>query len=443
MIRNCKLFSAAIPLGLLLLLGACASIPDAANPVYWYRSTADYFSGDDSEAEKKKKQEAERQKQRQARAPAQTPAQTPAQAQAPAQAAAQQPTRESETSEVAERLTRPAGRGLLGDTGGGQPRYAAAIPRQTEDPGAPASRAAAAAGATTTEPPPTPAPRATVSAAAPPAPRSTAAPPPRPQAQAPSAQPPQATAAPSPRPPAPSAQPPTPSAAAPLAPPARPDRGASVDARGDSPARAASVEETYRASLARQNQLPSAGGAGLADDPGTLIISSEGIEAPRSRSPSPGATSAAQPSSQAAASGEGRNLLVAALRPAGSVAELAAARTTKVATIQFADGSARLDEEAREIIGQVAKLQGEKGGMLRVIGHTSMRAKPMDPDRRARVNEGISIARANAVAGQLARLGVKRDAIVVGARGDGEPAYYEVMGTGEAGNRRVEIYLDP
>ena len=80
--------------------------------------------------------------------------------------------------------------------------------------------------------------------------------------------------------------------------------------------------------------------------------------------------------------------------------------------------------------------------MLRVIGHASMRTKPMDPDRHARVNEGISIARANAVAGQLARLGVKRESIVVVARGDGDPAYYEVMETGEAGNRRVEIYLD-
>ena len=215
-----------------------------------------------------------------------------------------------------------------------------------------------------------------------------------------------------------------------------------MDARGDSPARAASVEETYRASLARQSQLPSAAGAGLADDPGTLIISSEGIEAPRPRGPSPGAASAAQPAFQASASGAGRNLLVAALRPAGSAAELASARATKVATIQFADGSARLDEEARQVLGQVAKLQGEKGGMLRVIGHASMRTKPMDPDRHARVNEGISIARANAVAGQLARLGVKRESIVVVARGDGDPAYYEVMETGEAGNRRVEIYLD-
>jgi flagellar motor protein MotB len=156
----------------------------------------------------------------------------------------------------------------------------------------------------------------------------------------------------------------------------------------------------------------------------------------------PSAAAPAARAAQAPAAGAGRGALGAGLRPAGSVEGSAAARATKVATIQFADGSARLDADARQVLGQVAKLQGEKGGTLRIIGHASMRTKPMDPERHAKVNEGIAIARANAVAGQLVRLGVKRDAIVVSARGDTEPAYYEVMGTGEAGNRRAEIYIE-
>ena len=421
--RNRKIFSAAMPLGALLLLGACTSVPDAANPAHWYRSTVDYFSGDDMEAEKKK-QEAERQKQRQARA----------QAQAPTQAAPAQPARGAETSDVAERSARPAGRGLLADTGGGQPRYAAAIPRQAEDPGTPASRAAPAPTATTAataEPPPTPAPRAPVSAIEPSASQRATAPPSRPAREV--------AAAPPPRPPAQAAQPPAAVSASP--PPGQP----------------VSVEETYRASLVRQNQLPSAGAAGLPDDPGTVVISSEGIEAPRRAAPL-GATSAARPNrgassdargdsparptAAASAAGVGRSFLGVALKPPGTVEGLASPRATKVATIQFADGSARLDGEARQILGQVAKLQSEKGGTVRVIGHASMRTKPMDADRHAKVNEGVSIARANAVAGQLARLGIKREAIVVGARGDADPAYYEVMETGEAGNRRTEIYLD-
>lgn len=135
-------------------------------------------------------------------------------------------------------------------------------------------------------------------------------------------------------------------------------------------------------------------------------------------------------------------MLGPALKPAGRVEGVAGPNMVKIATIQFADGSSRLDDEARRIIDQVARLHGEKGGQLRVVGHASMRTKPMDPERHAKVNEGISIARANAVAGQLARLGVKRDGIAVAARGDSEPAYYEIMETGEAGNRRAEIYLE-
>jgi len=45
------------------------------------------------------------------------------------------------------------------------------------------------------------------------------------------------------------------------------------------------------------------------------------------------------------------------------------------------------------------------------------------------------------VAGELMRLGVAKDKIVVAAVSDAEPMYYEIMPSGEAGNRRTEIYL--
>ena len=152
MTPNRRYLSAACSLGLLLALGACSSVPDAANPAHWYRSTVDYFSGDDAEAEKKRKQEAERQRQSRARAQPQTQPQSQAQPQAPAEN--EQAKRESETGDVAERLARPTSRGLLADTGG-RPRYATAVPRQADDPGAPASRSAqASAPAAAAEPPP-------------------------------------------------------------------------------------------------------------------------------------------------------------------------------------------------------------------------------------------------------------------------------------------------
>jgi outer membrane protein OmpA-like peptidoglycan-associated protein len=204
------------------------------------------------------------------------------------------------------------------------------------------------------------------------------------------------------------------------------------------PPRTMSVEETYRASLVQQTQLPSAAAAGAPGASDTLIISSEGLETVgRAPQPAKPATAARAP-----AAGTGPGILGPALKPAGSIGETAGPPMVNIATIQFADGSSRLDEEARRIIDQVARLYGEKGGKIRVVGHASLRTKPMDPERHARVNEGISIARANAVAGLLARRGVKRDAIVVAARGDSEPTYYEIMETGEAGNRRVEIYLE-
>jgi outer membrane protein OmpA-like peptidoglycan-associated protein len=56
-------------------------------------------------------------------------------------------------------------------------------------------------------------------------------------------------------------------------------------------------------------------------------------------------------------------------------------------------------------------------------------------------NFKISVDRANAVAEELVRLGVMRENILIAAVSDAEPMYYEIMPSGEAGNRRTEIYL--
>jgi outer membrane protein OmpA-like peptidoglycan-associated protein len=56
-------------------------------------------------------------------------------------------------------------------------------------------------------------------------------------------------------------------------------------------------------------------------------------------------------------------------------------------------------------------------------------------------NQRISEARANAVAQELMKLGVPLGAIRASAAGDSQPLYTEVAPTGEAGNRRVEVYL--
>ncbi len=114
----------------------------------------------------------------------------------------------------------------------------------------------------------------------------------------------------------------------------------------------------------------------------------------------------------------------------------------KVATILFSDGSSDLRDREKEIVRAVYERYLSSGRKVRVVGHSSSRTRNMDPVRHRMVNFGISAERANAVALELQNLGVPSDQITVVAASDDMPMYYEVMPSGEAGNRRVEIYLD-
>ncbi len=129
--------------------------------------------------------------------------------------------------------------------------------------------------------------------------------------------------------------------------------------------------------------------------------------------------------------------------PRGSLARKAVpGSSVKVATILFADGSSSLRDREREIVRQVYERYLASGRKVRVVGHSSSRTRNMDPVRHRMVNFGISAERANAVATELQRLGVPSEQITVVAAADDMPMYYEVMPSGEAGNRRTEIYLD-
>lgn len=114
---------------------------------------------------------------------------------------------------------------------------------------------------------------------------------------------------------------------------------------------------------------------------------------------------------------------------------------TQVATIQFGHGSAGLSGEDRQILRQVAEIHRRHGGILRVVGHSSSRTADMSLERHRQVNYTTSVRRAEAVAAELRRLGVPGHAIDMVALADSHPLYREVMPSGEAGNRRTEIYL--
>jgi len=114
---------------------------------------------------------------------------------------------------------------------------------------------------------------------------------------------------------------------------------------------------------------------------------------------------------------------------------------TRVATIHFASSSSALDERDRSILGAVIQLQRERGGHVVVVGHASSRTRDMDYITHQMVNFQISMERATTIGNELKDLGLEGEVLEVQAVSDTTPLYMEVMPSGEAGNRRVEIYL--
>jgi outer membrane protein OmpA-like peptidoglycan-associated protein len=128
---------------------------------------------------------------------------------------------------------------------------------------------------------------------------------------------------------------------------------------------------------------------------------------------------------------------------AGQPATLRAARQSEqIAVIFFGQGSASLTDRDRAVLADVAVLQRQSGGRLRVVGHASQWTASTNPLDQELANYRVSLDRANAVAAELQRQGVGGSSIDVVARSDSQPLYWETMPSGQAGNRRVEIYLD-
>jgi flagellar motor protein MotB len=112
------------------------------------------------------------------------------------------------------------------------------------------------------------------------------------------------------------------------------------------------------------------------------------------------------------------------------------------AIIFFGHGSSDLDARDRSVLRDVAALQQQRGGRLRLVGHASSRTQNTTPDEHQLANFDMSLARAESVQEALLALGVESDVVQAEAVGDAEPVYHEFMPSGEAGNRRVEIFLE-
>ena len=112
-----------------------------------------------------------------------------------------------------------------------------------------------------------------------------------------------------------------------------------------------------------------------------------------------------------------------------------------VGVVYFGNGSARLSSDDRKVVKQVADLQRYYGGVIRVLGHASMRTGNMDPYAQGQVNYEVSADRAQSIARAFTQVGVPAGLVQVAAAGAANPVSIESMPAGEANNRRVEIFL--
>ncbi|MGE0652610.1 MAG: OmpA family protein, partial [Alphaproteobacteria bacterium] len=115
---------------------------------------------------------------------------------------------------------------------------------------------------------------------------------------------------------------------------------------------------------------------------------------------------------------------------------------TQVGTVLFADNSSKVSESYDKLLKDIVSMTKEKGGILHVVGHASPGAQGGDALKQRVANFRVSLARANAVARELVRLGVPARDVMVEGRADNEPLYPESAPGGDAGNRRAEIYID-
>ncbi|AUG52606.1 OmpA family protein [Thalassospira marina] len=142
--------------------------------------------------------------------------------------------------------------------------------------------------------------------------------------------------------------------------------------------------------------------------------------------------------------GETPDELLASRLGVRAIAQLPEAKDKpQVAQIQFAYGSAKLSSVDVGVLRKVAIAWKKRGtAHVMVIGHASARTENMSIQEHEKTNRMISERRASAVINQLLALGVNPDTIYVSAEGASDPRYFEGVPAGEAGNRRVEIFMD-
>jgi len=368
-----------VAVGAVVMLAGCSSVPEAINPVEWYKGVKGTITGDESETAK-----AEGEPENRLAADRDKPAPGGNEEFPKLSSVPERP----KTTSAAER--RRIEEGLVSERNDTR-QYSNEVFRRQGN------------AANSLRPPPAPAPapmarptRALTSPPAP-APRLTAK---TPAAARPAAQQLQPVRRPASRPNIAVAQPVQPKV--------------TIPEQNPNPPQMASVQ--------------AAGASSASGDPATVVISGNGVETILSGA--------------AASVRQGGGASVSGVRSLADFNAAAATGSYQVATILFGNGSAKLRARDKRILKQVAAQHKNVGGTIRIVGHASSRTQNLDAVKHKVVNYGMSAARADAVVKELVRLGMKPSNMFVGAVSDNEPKYRENMPSGEAGNRRTEIYID-
>ena len=162
---------------------------------------------------------------------------------------------------------------------------------------------------------------------------------------------------------------------------------------------------------------------------------------PQSAQPQSAQAPRAAPAVQQPAQQQAAAIPSPALPPPPSLPPLPAGPPVLLGVIYFNHNSTALSQNDLQVLRQVVALQQQRGGVLRVVGHASQRTAQLDPRAHEATNLRLSQRRAESVARALRGFGVSSDAVIPEGRGDSEQLFHEFMPTGEAGNRRVEIFL--
>lgn len=131
-----------------------------------------------------------------------------------------------------------------------------------------------------------------------------------------------------------------------------------------------------------------------------------------------------------------------AMPPMGPAVPYSFGGAQHLSSILFEHGSASLSPTDQQLIAQVASGIRATGSRLRIVGHASSRTSDMDIPSHNEANYRISMARAQAIAGVLIANGVPAQNILIEAQANGGALFFETMPSGEAGNRRADIFVD-